>query len=81
MNSKHRKRVPTSVKSLPLLPSLAGILLVGKFPKAQLIEDMTAALPYMDAGLRELAKRTLSKVGALTEAEYRELAVYPADEV
>ena len=32
--------------------------------KAQLIEDMTAALPYMDAGLRELAKRTLSKVGA-----------------
>ena len=26
--------------------------------KAQLIENMTAALPYMDAGLRELAKRT-----------------------
>lgn len=25
--------------------------------KAQLIENMTAALPYMDAGLRELAKR------------------------
>lgn len=49
--------------------------------KAQLIENMTAALPYMDAGLRELAKRTLSKVGALTEAEYRGLAVYPADEV
>ena len=49
--------------------------------KAQLIENMTAALPYMDAGLRELAKRTLFKVGALTEAEYRELAVYPADEV
>ena len=38
-------------------------------------------LPFMDAGLRELAKRTLSKVDALTEAEYRELAVYPADEV
>ena len=49
--------------------------------KVQLIENMTAALPHMDAGLRELAKRTLSKVGALTEAEYRELAVYPADEV
>ena len=47
----------------------------------ELIENMTAALPYMDAGLRELAKRTLSKVGALTEVEYRELAVYPADEV
>ena len=42
---------------------------------------MTAALPYMDAGLRELAKRTLSKVGALTENEYAELAIFAADEV
>ena len=49
--------------------------------KAQLVANMTAALPYMDADMREFAKRTLSKVGALTEAEYRELAVYPADEV
>ena len=48
--------------------------------KVQLIENMTAALPYMDAGLRELAKRTFQS-SALTEAEYRELAVYPADEV
>lgn len=49
--------------------------------KAQLIENMTAALPFMDEDMRELAKRTLSKVDALTEAEYQELAVYPADEV
>ena len=49
--------------------------------KAQLIENMTAALPYMDAGLRELAERTISKVNALTDAEYKELSVYPADEV
>ena len=48
--------------------------------KAQLVANMTAALPYMDAGLRKLAERTLSKVDALTEAEYGELAVYPADE-
>lgn len=48
--------------------------------KAQLIENMTAALPFMDVGLRELAKRTLSKVTTLTEAEYAELAVYAADE-
>lgn len=27
--------------------------------KAQLIENMTAALPYMDAGLRELAERMI----------------------
>ena len=48
--------------------------------KAQLMENMTAALPDMDADMRELAKRTLSKVDALTETEYAELAVYAADE-
>ena len=49
--------------------------------KAQLVENMTAVLPFMDEDMRELAKRTLSKVDALSEAEYGELAVYPADEV
>ena len=49
--------------------------------KAQLIENMTAALPYMDADIRELAERTLSKVDALTEAEFAELPIYAADEV
>ena len=48
--------------------------------KAQLIENMTAALPYMDADMRELAKRTLSKVDSLTEKEYAELSLYAADE-
>lgn len=48
--------------------------------KAQLIENMTAALPYMDADMRELAGRTLSKVDALTEKEYAELTLYAADE-
>ena len=48
--------------------------------KAQLMENMTAALPYMDADMRELAKRTISKVNALTDEEYAELALYAADE-
>ncbi|MCR0263970.1 transposon-transfer assisting family protein [[Clostridium] innocuum] len=48
--------------------------------KARLIENMTAALPYMDADMRELAERTISKVDALTEKEYAELALYAADE-
>ena len=38
--------------------------------KRALIENVNAALPYMDADMRELAKRTLSKVDALTEAEF-----------
>ena len=48
--------------------------------KAKLMENMTAALPYMDADMRELAKRTLSKVNALTDEEYAELSLYAADE-
>ena len=47
--------------------------------KAQLMENMTAALPYMDADMRELAERTISKVNALTDEEYAELALYAAD--
>lgn len=49
--------------------------------KRALIENVNAALPYMDADMRELAKRTLSKVDALTEAEFAELHIYAADEV
>ena len=48
--------------------------------KAQLMENMTAALPFMDEDMRELARRTLSKVDALTDEEYAELAVYATDE-
>ena len=49
--------------------------------KPALLKNIRAALPAMDADLRELAERTMQKVGALTEAEYAELAVYAADEV
>ena len=49
--------------------------------KAQLTENINAALPYMDADMRELAQRTLAKVDALTEEEYAELSLYAADEV
>ncbi|GAB5081277.1 transposon-transfer assisting family protein [Hominimerdicola sp. 21CYCFAH17_S] len=49
--------------------------------KRALIENINAALPFMDADMRELAERTLAKVDALTEAEYAGLAVYAADEV
>ena len=49
--------------------------------KRALLENINAALPFMDADMRELAKRTLSKVDALTEAEFAELPIYAADEV
>ena len=49
--------------------------------KAQLAENINAALPYMDGDMQELAKRTLSKVDALTEEEFAELTIYAAEEV
>ena len=49
--------------------------------KRALIENINAALPFMDADMRELAARALAKVDAWSEAEYAELAVYAADEV
>ena len=49
--------------------------------RGELIDNITAALFYMETDMRELATRTLAKVDALTEAEYAELAVYAADEV
>lgn len=49
--------------------------------KRGLIDNINAALPYMDEDMRELAKRTLSKIDLLTEEEYAELAIFAADEV
>ena len=49
--------------------------------KGACIENITAALPFMDADMRELATRTIGKIDALTDTEYAELAVYAADQV
>ena len=49
--------------------------------KRGLIENINAALPFMDEDMRELAKRALSKVDALNEEEFAELTIYAAEEV
>ena len=49
--------------------------------KQTVIDNINAALPYMDTNMRELAAHTLEKIAPLSEAEYTELAVYAADEV
>lgn len=49
--------------------------------KRELIEKISAALPFMDVDMWELATRTITKIDALTESEYAELPVYAADEV
>lgn len=49
--------------------------------RRELTHEITAALPFMDEDMKELARRTLAKLDALTEAEYTELAAFAADEV
>ena len=49
--------------------------------KAQLMENMTAALPFMDEDMHPFAERTLQKISPLTENEYAELSIFAADEV
>ena len=48
---------------------------------AQLMEQMTATLPFMDEDMRPFAERTLQKISPLTENEYAELVIFAADEV
>ena len=49
--------------------------------KAQLMENMTTALPFMDEDMRPFAERTLQKISPLTENEYAEISIFAADEV
>ena len=48
--------------------------------KRGLMENINAALPFMDEEMRALADRTLEKLDKLTEAEYAELAPSAAGE-
>ncbi|UNK20172.1 transposon-transfer assisting family protein [Paenibacillus sp. N3/727] len=49
--------------------------------RQELVGNINAALPYMDADMLELPKRTVTKLEKLTEAEYAELSISAADEV
>ena len=49
--------------------------------KRGLMENINAALPFMDEDMRPFAERTLQKISPLTENEYAELAIFAADEV
>ena len=49
--------------------------------KRALIENVNAALPYMDADMRELAKRTVKKGNSLSDEEFATLSIDPADEI
>ena len=59
--------------------NLLSIYMTGS--RQGLIVAMRAALPFMDGDMRDFAARTLSKVEAMTEAEFIECGIYAADEV
>ena len=48
--------------------------------KKATIENINAALPFMDGDMQELAGRVMAKIDALTEAEFAGLSVFAAGE-
>ena len=48
--------------------------------RGAVIEEMTAALPYMDTDAQELTRRVMNKLDGLTDEEYTGLSLDPADE-
>lgn len=48
--------------------------------RGAVIEEMTAALPYMDSEFQELARNTMDKLDGLTDDEFLQLPFDPADE-
>ena len=49
--------------------------------RAETVAAMTAALPYMETELQELAKRTAAKLKKLTEEEFDGLVFLPAEDI
>ncbi|NLL91767.1 MAG: conjugal transfer protein [Ruminococcaceae bacterium] len=48
--------------------------------KRETMKNISAALPFMAEDIQGIAKRLMKKIEDLTEAEYAEFTVYPADE-
>ena len=44
------------------------------------VEEMTAALPFMESDMRLMAGQTLEKLNALTDEDFLQLGFDPADE-
>lgn len=49
--------------------------------RADTVAAMTAALPYMEAEIQELAERTTQKLKQLTEEEFAGLVFLPAEDM
>ena len=52
-----------------------------KKTRADTVAAMTAAIPYMETEVQELAKRTAEKLKKLTEEEFAELVFLPAEDM
>lgn len=52
-----------------------------KKTRANTVAAMTAALPYMETEIQELAERTAEKLKKLTEEEFAELVFFPAEDM
>lgn len=49
--------------------------------RANTVAAMTAAIPYMETKVQELAERTVEKLKKLTEEEFAGLVFLPAEDI
>lgn len=49
--------------------------------RADTVADMTAAIPYMEKNMGELARQTAGKLNELTEEEFAGLVFEPAEDM
>lgn len=49
--------------------------------RAETVAEMTAALPYMEQDMQELARRTAGKLNELTEEEFAVIVFEPAEDI
>lgn len=49
--------------------------------RADMVADMTAALPYMEQDIQELARQTAGKLNRLTEEEFIEIVFEPDEDI
>ena len=73
--------VSDKLKSTVKLPEINLICCYRRKTRADTVAAMTAALPYMETEIQELAERTAGKLKQLTEGEFVGLVFLPAEDM
>lgn len=85
MSNHHLRNADLSLKSKGLLSQMLSLPeewdYTLKKTRTDTVAAMTAALPYMETEIKELAERTAEKLKQLTEEEFAGLVFLPAEDM